>query len=55
MFILKMKSIRNDSIAYKNLYCKLEKGKKNLIVVRAFYELKQIAEGGNEIFSLGDI
>lgn len=53
-FTLKMRSMRNDSITYKNLYCKQEPREK-LTVVRAFYELKQVAEGGNGIFSSGDI
>lgn len=50
-----MKSIRNDLISYKNLYCKQEQRERNLLVVRAFYELKQVAERGNGIFSPGDI
>ena len=51
VFFFQMKSVRNGLITC-NIYIVNRKSGKTLIVVRAFYELQQIAEGGNEIFSL---
>ena len=56
VFFFQMKSVRvRNGLITCNIYIVNRKSGKTLIVVRAFYELQQIAEGGNEIFSLWDI
>ena len=53
VFFFQMKSVRvRNGLITCNIYIVNRKSGKTLIVVRAFYELQQIAEGGNEIFSL---
>ena len=51
VFFFQMKSVQNGLITC-NIYIVNRKNGKTVIVVRAFYELQQIAEGGNEIVSL---